>query len=596
MQRRKLLQTAVALPLLAALSRLAPARVMSPFQRVRPADPYWPSAAEWQSLKGAVGGNLLEVQPLFAPCAGSEQTAACAEVLGNIRNPFYLGDQPGGTQVSGWFEAWAPAPSAYAVKARQASEVAAAVNFGRSHNLRLVVKGGGHSYLGTSNAPDSLLIWTRAMNDIALHEAFVGQGCEGKVAPQPAVTVGAGCVWIDVYSAVTTQAGRYVQGGGCATVGVAGLIQSGGFGSFSKAFGTAAAGLLEAEVVTADGRVRRVNACSDPDLFWALKGGGGGTFGVLTQLTLRTHDLPESFGAAWGTVHAKTDDAFRRLIARFLDFYAGSLANAHWGEQFALRPDNSLKLAFVCQGLSRDAARALWQPFFGWVTASPDYTVTAELGAGAKPARSWWQVEGNRNMIRDPRSGASTTHGWWQGDQDQVGAYLHGYDSLWVPAALLQPGSRGRLAAALFAASRYKEVEMHCNKGLAFAPAAAIQASLDTAMNPAVVEAFALAIIADGEGPRYPLMRQAALDRYAAQRDAHLIDEATAALRELAPQAGSYLSESNYFNTHWQQAYFGSHYARLAAIKKKYDPEGLFFVHHGVGSEAWSADGFTRIG
>jgi len=56
-------------------------------------------------------------------------------------------------------------------------------------------------------------------------------------------------MWIDAYDAMTTKAGRYVQGGGCATVGVAGLVQSGGFGSFSKNYGTAAAGLLEAEIV-----------------------------------------------------------------------------------------------------------------------------------------------------------------------------------------------------------------------------------------------------------------------------------------------------------------------------------------------------------
>src|SRR6266436_287685 len=71
--------------------------------------------------------------------------------------------------------------------------------------------------------------------------------------------------------------GRYVQGGGCVTVGVAGLIQSGGFGSFSKAYGMAAASLLEAEVVTADGAVRIANACTHRDLFWGLKGGGGGS-------------------------------------------------------------------------------------------------------------------------------------------------------------------------------------------------------------------------------------------------------------------------------------------------------------------------------
>ena len=84
-----------------------------------------------------------------------------------------------------------------------------------------------------------------------------------------------------------------MQGGGCMTVGVAGLIQSGGFGSFSKAYGMAAASLLEAEVVTADGAVRIANACTNPDLFWALKGGGGGSLGVVTRLTLRTHELPD---------------------------------------------------------------------------------------------------------------------------------------------------------------------------------------------------------------------------------------------------------------------------------------------------------------
>src|ERR1700738_2376035 len=97
---------------------------------------------------------------------------------------------------------------------------------------------------------------------------------------------------MQVYDAVTTRGGRYVQGGGCATVGVAGLIQSGGFGSFSKNYGMAAAALLEAEIVTADGAVRTANACTNPDLFWAIKGGGGGSFGVVTKLTLRTRDLP----------------------------------------------------------------------------------------------------------------------------------------------------------------------------------------------------------------------------------------------------------------------------------------------------------------
>ena len=66
-------------------------------------------------------------------------------------------------------------------------------------------------------------------------------------------------------------------------------------------------------------------------------------------------------------------------------------------------------------------------------------------------------------------------------------------------------------------------------------------------------------------------------------------------LRALVPHPASYVSESNFFENGWQQSYWGSNYRRLAQIKKKYDPDGLFFVHHGVGSEQWSADGFTRM-
>jgi hypothetical protein len=423
----------------------------------------------------------------------------------------------------------------------------------------------------------------------------VGAGCAGKVAPAPAVSLGAGCMWIDAYTAVTTRAGRYVQGGGCADVGVAGLVQSGGFGSFSKGFGSAAAGLLEAEVVTADGKVRIVNACQEPDLFWALKGGGGGTFGVITRLTLRTHELPEFFGGAWGTIQASSDVAFQALIARFVAFYSERLANPHWGEQLKVKPDRSLEISMVQQGLSPEEARAVWQPFFEWAKASSDLKITAELGAGGHKAQSWWEIRGNPSMIPDKRPGASPDHGYWHGDQDQVGAFLHGYDSVWLPAALLESRSQSRLTEALFAASRHKEVGLHINKGLAFAPPAAIKASLDTATNPGVTEAFALAIIADGEGPAFPGESRPPMDLDAAHRDARAIDAATAELRKVAPQAGSYLSESNFFNQRWQQDYFGANYPRLRGIKRHYDPEGLFIVHHGVGSEDWSADGFTRL-
>ena len=599
MRRREILKglvTASLAPTLPVSAWAVRAQGKTLARRVRPSDPAWPKPADWAKLKEAVGGNLIEPHALFAACETAPEGTACVDVEKSIRNPFYIGDQPAGTEVSGWLDAWTPSPSAYAVKARHAADVTAAVNFARERRLRLVVKGGGHSYQGTSNAADSLLVWTRAMNQVTLHDAFMPQGCDGKTAPVPAVTAGAGAMWIDLYHAVTTVAGRYVQGGGCTSVGTAGLVQSGGFGSFSKGFGTAAAHLLEAEIVTADGKVRTVNACKDPELFWALKGGGGGSWGVVTRQTLLTFDLPTYFGSAWGTIKARSDTAFRKLIARFVEHYERRLFNPHWGEQMHLLPDNTLKISMVCQGLEAAEVKATWQPFFAWVRAAEDLTVCDDLGTYAGPARHWWDVLGNPGMIPDWRPGTPAYHGWWQGDWAQAGAFLHGFDSLWLPAELLRAGRQAALTEALFAASRHKEVQLHFNKGIAGASAEAVAATRETATNPAVLDAFALVIIADGGPPAYPGTPGRDIDKSAAHKDADRIAAAAAQLRKLVPDAGSYVSESNYFNARWQSAYWGGNYRRLRAVKAKYDPDGLFFGHNGVGSEDWSADGFMRTG
>jgi FAD/FMN-containing dehydrogenase len=250
----------------------------------------------------------------------------------------------------------------------------------------------------------------------------------------------------------------------------------------------------------------------------------------------------------------------------------------------------------VCQGLDKDQAEAAWRPFFDWVKASPlDFSLKAPSGTGVLPARRFWDNGVLPFFVPDTRPGAPKFHGWWRGDQEQVGEFFHGYESVWLRASLLQEPERDRLADALLAASRHKKVGLHFNKGLAGGPDEAIAAAKDTATNPAATKAFALAIIADGEGPRYPGLALSPIDEIAARKDARAIDLAAAELLRTAPDAGSYVSESNYFNPRWQTAHWGENYARLRAVKAKYDPDGLFFVHNGVGSEEWSADGFTRL-
>ena len=583
------------------LSNSGLAAAASVRSRVRPGDAAWPTPAQWQQLAAAVGDALIAVRSPWAVCTASAGDAACAEFFKSLKNPYVLGDEVGLTQTLGWVDAWTSRPSVYAMAARNAQDVAAAVNFAREHNLRIVVKGGGHSYQGTSNAPDSLLVWTRRMNDIALHDAFVPVGCEAQVQPTRAVTVGAGAVWSQVYDAVTTRGGGYVQGGGCMTVGVAGLVQSGGFGSFSKAFGLAAASLLQAEVVTADGAARTCNDCSHADLFWALKGGGGGSFGVVTRLTLKVHELPETFGAVNFTVRATSDAAYRRLVALAIDLYASSLMNAHWGEQIRLR-GNVLQVAMVFQGLTRAQASAAWQPFFDALDQAPDdYKVEfAPLKIVATSARTFFAPTLFKRVLgfirRDDRPGAPETNVFWPGDQGQAGQVLHGYGSTWLPAALLQPAQRPALVDALVSAARHWGFGLHFNKGLAGASPAVIAAARSTAMNPAVLDAFALVISGAQEQPAYPNVPGHEPDVASARQHRQAVARAMAELRRLVPDAGSYVSESDYFEADWQQAHWGAHYARLAAVKTAYDADDLFIVHHGVGSERWSDDGFERKG
>jgi FAD/FMN-containing dehydrogenase len=608
MHRRDLLKVAAGASLISAPLNAAIAAVPAvesaaakKFTRVRPGDAGWPSEEGWNSLGNAVGNRLVKLNDPLAACRENPNSLACQALLKEIRNPYFISEDPALTETSGWVDAWTSRPSTYAVKVRTTDDVAAAVNFARENSLRLVVKGGGHSYQGTSDSADSLMIWTREMNAITMHDAFVPRGCDAAQAPQPAVTVATGARWYPIYEAVTTRGGRYVQGGGCATVGVAGFIHGGGFGSFSKKYGLGAAALLEAEIVTADGGVLLVNACNHPDLFWAVKGGGGGSFGVLTKLTLRTRELPTTFGRVYVRIRATSDGAFRDLVSKTMRFYSESLFNPTWGEEIAFGADNTIAVSVSFQGIEQSEAETIWKPFVASLAdAAKDFVVEAPLEVIAMPARRYWDAEYflkhfPGHAVRDDRPGAPSTNVFSSGDAAQVGIFVYGYTSGWLPASLLTAEGLPRLVDALFEATRKYPVTFHFNKGLAGAPQEEIEGARDTAMNPAVIDAFALFIIAGGGPPAFAGIAGHEPDLALARKDARTIKAATEALLKIAPDAGSYLSEADYFDPNWKQSFWGPNFARLATVKKRYDPDGLFFAHHGVGSDEWSADGFTRL-
>jgi FAD/FMN-containing dehydrogenase len=164
-------------------------------------------------------------------------------------------------------------------------DVVAAVNRAREENLRVAVRGGGHSIAGLSAIEGGMLIDLAPMNGVEVD-------AERRIA-----NVGGGALWSDLDGA-TQQHGLAVPGGVISDTGIAGLTLGGGYGWLRRKLGLTCDSLVEAELVTADGNVVKASADENPDLFWAIRGGGG-NFGVVTTFTFQLHEVgPEVAFAA----------------------------------------------------------------------------------------------------------------------------------------------------------------------------------------------------------------------------------------------------------------------------------------------------------
>lgn len=203
-----------------------------------------PSAPDWNTFSRSLNGRL------FRP--GQSDYPAAHQLF----NPRWDTVQPAGV-----------------VRAADATDVQKAVNFARQHRLACVPKCGGHSYVGASTVGNGLMIDLGAMNEMTY--------------ANDALTVGGGARLYDVH-VFLDEHGRSLPTGTCPTVGVAGLALGGGMGVHTRTFGLTCDRILSMDVITADGVVRNVGASSDADLFWALRGSGGGNLGIVTAFRFAT--------------------------------------------------------------------------------------------------------------------------------------------------------------------------------------------------------------------------------------------------------------------------------------------------------------------
>ncbi|CAJ1939514.1 unnamed protein product [Cylindrotheca closterium] len=186
---------------------------------------------------------------------------------------------------------------AYIVEAKQASDIQAALSFSKTHDIQVTVKTTGHSYHGASTAKDSLLIWMQNFEkNGTIYDNYTS--CDGGTTYHAVVAVNGGETWNDVIEAVGPN--YHVVTGGARTVSAAGgWLQGSGLSFTSRQYGLGVDQAVQFEAVLADGTMVTANSCENTDLFWALRGGGGGTFGVVTNVLYELHPVTPVIVTNW---------------------------------------------------------------------------------------------------------------------------------------------------------------------------------------------------------------------------------------------------------------------------------------------------------
>ncbi|KAL4912944.1 hypothetical protein BDW62DRAFT_215957 [Aspergillus aurantiobrunneus] len=276
--------------------------------RCLPSDHCWPSTHEWDTFNRTVNGHLLQVKPVGSVCHGKEfDQVGCDDVKANTHDSVWRISEPGALQWTNWEgdDRWGTCTingakkalckqgrlPLYKVMAQLAQEVQAAVQFAKRRNLHVAIRNTGHDGIGRSSGPGSVQINVSKLKQMRFMDEFTPQG--GNESQGQAVTVGAGVLGMEVLEAGRRRGLNVITGTPSSLAATGGFLQGGGIGILSPAYGLAADNALEFTLVTAEGNVVVANDFQNEDLFWALRGGGGGTFGVVLDTTIRTFpDVP----------------------------------------------------------------------------------------------------------------------------------------------------------------------------------------------------------------------------------------------------------------------------------------------------------------
>ncbi|KAK8068369.1 FAD-linked oxidoreductase sor8 [Apiospora saccharicola] len=480
--------------------------------RTIPSDSAWPETSVWAQLNETVGGKLIQTVPIAAVChktlngqdSGLHDEAKCA-ALRNV-----------------WF-------------------------FPETH---LVDPASPMSYYFSNNTCNP---WLEPDTPCTTGTDAVSE------YTGPAVKLGAGVESLEAYKFADSY-GLVVVGGNCPTVAMGGgYIQGGGHGPLASRHGLAADQVLEMEVVSPSGETLAASATDNAELFWALRGGGGGTFGVVTSVTVKA--FPDTIGSTASMMVANNGanaDALYSAIGGWIQKALPGLVDAGAFVSWIAASFGFTVSPAVAPGLTSAELDGLMQPMIDVLKAAGlEYTYSSAQHATFLESYQFYQQ----------------TASWNVSDYTLGGRLIPRDIALQNTDAVIE-AIRHISATAIFS-------------GVSYNVADGVQFPDDVAVQPYMRKTLI------GVALGTPLNYTDWSASVAAQDQ--VTNDLVPTLEKLTPNGGAYLNEADFQQPDFQRTLYGDHYKRLLEIKRKYDPKSILYAKTAVGSEEWGENSDGRL-
>ncbi|PYI03591.1 FAD/FMN-containing dehydrogenase [Aspergillus sclerotiicarbonarius CBS 121057] len=468
----------------------------------------------------------------------------------NSCNPIY----PNGTSITGNVHAGQQGCSignypVYVINATEVEHIQAGLRFAKEWNLRLNIKNTGHGADRSINH-GSLSIWTHYLKRVEL-----GRG--GDVTLM-AATLGAGVQDGEMFAALAKHNAMAV-GGANMDVGVVGWATGGGHGLATGTYGMGADNIIEAEIVTPAGDLVTANACQHEDLLWAIRGGGGGTYGVIVSVTVKAYPMPNLtlISLSLSARNRTTDHDWYRVVAHAHRYLADLQDNGIHGYYVMGGLPLAMNGALLLYDAKNETAERLLRPFRNFLKEHDTIISSTVEPAMTSPWYDIVQAMPVTESVGTTQGASASRFIPRRAVDDDIELFADTLETIMSrqgsPDGVSSPSISGTMTGSSL--------------------------QVDNALHPAWRDSVVHLIVSQGWNQSLP-------SALAEQVIHNMTYEKGYALRQLAPDTGCYVNEANSYEPDWQSSLFGSHYSRLLAVKSKYDPDGLLWCRHCVGSEA----------